>query len=220
MRGAVFSLVLLVCGCSKPIGHVSLPAPPSNNIIVRVWVENPMRPDDCILATLSLADAINACDDLAVVDISGFSEQLLDIRVDPKKLQICGVNFSDVVSAVGEAIPKRVADRMSVDHKDLLISLISFTDHIDDTQRIKDISTLLQASIEATSGSSVRLADISSLSERQGRPQASHLGEPALYLLVKTGGSHVRLREVLTKYREGHPSVRVDQVPSSEWPLN
>jgi len=179
-------------------------------VVLRVWVENPPGPDDYAIAAKSLAEKIHACTDLELVEISGFPENIIDVRTDPRRLKAYGVAFPDVVSALKKAVPRGLKKRMKANPKDFTIELVSYQYHLDEDLLIKDVSVLTDARVKTKSGAQVSIRDLSSVSVGPGKPQSTHKGVPALYLSVKTGESPARLREVIKQFQSAHPDVRVD----------
>jgi multidrug efflux pump subunit AcrB len=210
------ALLGLIVGCSNPQGRTTKQAHPTSQVIVRVWVENPMKPDAHLLAARSLSDAINASTDLSVVEISGFAEAIVEVRTDRTLLEKLGVEFSNVVSSVAEAVPGEVKKRMRVDPREHIVELTFCPDHPNEDRRINDTNDLQRATVKTASGDSIPLSIMCTISIRPGKPQASYQKQPALFISVNTGGAHKRLQQVLEQYRQKHPDVRVQQVQAIE----
>jgi multidrug efflux pump subunit AcrB len=175
-----------------------------------------MQPDAHAVAARSLAVALRGCSDLELVDISGFEENIVEVRVDPARMTALQVDFSSVVSAVSGAIREGVRQRMQVDSEGYTIELAMRMGHWDADWKVKDVETLRIVPVQTQSGQTISLGNITVLNLRAGKAPATHMGQPALYLKIATRKDRGCLDEIIEKYRQSHPDVRLDRVPSEK----
>jgi hypothetical protein len=214
------ALLVSSVGCIKPVVGVPTPSSSSEEVYLRIWVEYPENPDAYYIAARSLYGAIKASPDLEILEVTGFEESIIEVRVDRARLELIGLKFSQVVSALKDGVPKAVKDRMKVDSKSNTIEIANYMYHIDEDLVIKDIDSLTKITVKTKSGASVSIRDLASVSIGPGRPQATHRGKPALYFKVMTKGAPDRLGEVLKKFNNTQPNARVDRIPPGDWPVS
>ncbi len=169
--------------------------------VISVAVTGPADVLDLKAYAEDLRDRLLAGTDVAEVTVSGFSDRHIRIEVPAWRLRQYGLSASDIADAVGRQSQGMPAGRLEGRAEDLLLRFD------DQRKRAEDFSDLIVVS--GSTGASLRLGDIASITDRFDRDEDKVLydGERAAMLdIAKT-----REQDVLDILAQVRDFIEVEQ---------